>query len=212
MNKKLLPYILVIVLVGIAGYYIYNKEAKITDNNVEVGKITNPFENISIPEGKDEATRAVMQVKIDNTKAMYDEKPDIWETWIAIGNLKVVLEDYEGAVDAYRQSIVLQDNNILGYRNIAEVYKNNLKDYVSAKEYYRLALELAPGDPEIYIALALVEEYQLKDLLSAEETYLNGLRNTNDNFEILNRLLLFYNRNNPEKSKDVQDKINELYP
>ena len=70
------------------------------------------FENISIPEGKDEATRAVIQVKIDETKAMYLESPDIWETWIAIGNLKTVLEDYEGAVEAFRQSIILQNNNI----------------------------------------------------------------------------------------------------
>src|SRR3989344_159316 len=125
-NKKILLYIIIIaILIGAVGYYIYNKEAKITDNSAMVDKVIDPFENISIPEGKDEATRAVIQGKSDETKAMYLESPDIWETWIAIGNLKTVLEDYEGAVEAFRQSIILQNNNILGYRNIAEVYKRN---------------------------------------------------------------------------------------
>ena len=129
-----------------------------------------------------EATRAVMQTKIDNTKVMYQDKPDIWETWIAIGNLKVLLGDYEGAIAAYRESISLQSNNILGYRNIAEVYKNNLRDYEKAQEFYGLAIEVNPLDPESYIAKALIEEFQLNDIESAERTYLAGLAKTGNNF------------------------------
>ncbi|MDP2684223.1 MAG: tetratricopeptide repeat protein [bacterium] len=214
-NNKILVYLIIVILIGGVGYYIYNKEVKISEKsnqNIE-NEQKDPFADLVIPVDIDEATKTVMQTHIDNTKEMYNEKPDIWETWIAIGNLKAMLGDYEGAIDAYRESISLQSNNILGYRNIAEVYKNNLHDYEKAIEYYRLAIELAPGDPEIYIALALIEEYQLKDLVSAEETYLNGLRATGNNFEILNRVLYFYkNNNNPEKANEIQNKINKLYP
>ena len=215
MKKKILFAFAVVILLVATGYYIYSKEVKMNENNSgnNLQTTENPFENLSIPEEMDEATKAVMQVKIDNTKVMYNEKPDIWETWIAIGNLKVILRDYEGAIDAFRQSVILQSNNILGYRNMAEVYKNNLKDYESAKEYYRLAIELNPGDPELYIALALIEEYQLKDLASAEETYLNGLNATHNSFEILNRALTFYKNNgNIDMAEEMQRRIKELYP
>ena len=211
-NKKLLIYAAVILAIVFAVYYIYNKELKIGDNN-GAGTVINPFENLVIPEDVDEATRVVMQTKIDNTKAMYEDKPDIWETWIAIGNLKVLLGDYEGAIAAYRESISLQSNNILGYRNIAEVYKNNLRDYEKAQEFYGLAIEVNPLDPESYIAKALIEEFQLNDIESAERAYLAGLAKTGNNFEILNRALIFYERNNqPQKAAEIQKKINELYP
>ena len=211
-NKKLLIYAVVILAIVFAVYYIYNKELKIGDNN-GADAVINPFENLVIPEDVAEATRAVMQTKIDNTKVMYQDKPDIWETWIAIGNLKVLLGDYEGAIAAYRESISLQSNNILGYRNIAEVYKNNLRDYEKAQEFYGLAIEVNPLDPESYIAKALIEEFQLNDIESAERAYLAGLAKTGNNFEILNRALTFYQRNNnSQRAKEIQAKINELYP
>jgi len=212
-NKKILIYFVAVVSIVAVGYFIYDKEIKIKGDNTNIGVTTNPFANITIPEDVDEATRAVMQIKIDKTMEMYEEKPEAWETWASIGNLKVLLGDYDGAIVSYRESISLQSNNILGYRNIAEVYKNNLKDYEKAKEYYSLAIEVNPGDAELFVAKALVEEFQLKDIESAEKTYLEGLSKTNNNFEILNRALTFYQRNNnPEKEKLMQEKINELYP
>lgn len=206
--EKVAYVFLVIIALG-GAYFLFSR-----NNNQEGGSVgkesSNPFENIVIPESFDEATREVIQEKIDNTKIMYDDKPDIWETWINIGNLKVLVEDYQGAIDAYRKSIQLQSNNILGYRNIAEVYKNNLKDYEKAKEYYRLAIEINPKDIELYIALALVEEFKLEDYAAAEETYLNGLKNTNNDFSLLHRILTFYkNRGELEKADEIQRMLDQ---
>lgn len=194
---------------------MYNKEKKINENsNNGVSNLVDPFQNIQIPEDVDEATRAVIQKKIDSTKEMWKEKPGIWETWIAIGNLKRnFIKDYEGAIESYKEAIRLHGLNVVAYRSIAEIYKNDLKDYEKADEYYRLAIEVVPSEPELYISLALLLEFQFNDLEKAEEVYLNGLNKTGNNFEILNRFLTFYQRSgNKERENEIQQKINELYP
>ncbi len=212
-RDKIAYIILVIILAGGVAFY-FNKDKWMPHNNNSLQDITaDPFADIVIPDKFDEATKAVIQEKIDKTKEMYNDKPDIWETWIAIGNLRAVVEDYQGAIDAYRQSIIIQSNNILGYKNIAEIYRNNLKDYEKAKEYYGLAIENNFADPDLYIALALVQQYKLNDIEGAEQTYLDGLEHTRNNFEILNRLITFYQTTgNTEKLNETKQKLKELYP
>jgi tetratricopeptide (TPR) repeat protein len=214
-KKKMVISFLVIFFVIIGGYYVYNNEKKISENiDASVSNLVDPFQNMQIPEDFDEATRNVIQKKIDLTKKMWEEKPGAWETWISIGNLKRnSIKDYDGAIEAYKESIRLHSLNFVAYRSIAEIYKNDLKDYEKADEYYRLAIEIVSDDPELYMSLALLQEFQFKDMEKAEEVYLNGLNNTDNNFEIINKLLTFYKRNgNKEREKEIQQKINELYP
>lgn len=196
------------MLVVASIFFIQKNEPKDSDNKKD--NIGDPFANMAIPEEFDEATRAVAQKKIDLTKEAYLERPNIWETWIGIGNLKVLLKDYQGAIDAYRQSLILQSNNILGYRGIAEVYNKNLEDFEKAEEYYKLAIENNPVDPEIYISLALVQDFRLNNPEAAENTYLNGLNRTDNHSSILNRLINFYKKKgDAEKQKKFENILQE---
>lgn len=196
------------------GFYIFSVK-KDSKNNVVLDNtaISAPFANMAIPMDYDEATRAVIQEKIDGIKKKYEEKPDIWEIWISIGGLKTLLKDYDGAIAAYRQSIVLYRENPLGYRGIAEVYNQNLKDYKKAQEHYKLALEINPGDVEVYIALAVLQYYRLNDAQAAEKTFASGLARTQNNEEIMVRLIRFYNTiGDKAKEKNTAKLLLQLHP
>lgn len=209
-KKKVLIFLVIFGLLAGTGFYIYNKESKIKKNNSDTqtqGEVGDPFASIKFPEGIDQATREVMQKKIDGTRQMYEKIPNAWETWIAIGSMRQMLGDYEGALSAYRQSIILQSNNVLGYRNMAEVYKNNLQDYEKAEEYYKLALENNAIDSEIYVSLALVQQFKLNNPEAAENTLLNGLNRVADKRDMLLRLINLYKTTN---QSDKQIKMEEL--
>ena len=172
----------------------------------------NPLVDLQIPDSLDEATKNVYQAKVDKTKKLYEESPEAWETWIAIGNLHVLFRDYEKGIASYRQSINLQSDNILGYRNIAEVYRNNLKDYEKAVEYYRLAIDNTPSDPDNFIKL--IQLYRLLDQPEkAEAEFGWAMGATNNNPDVLIAIIRFYKDvGNTEKYEESARLLLELYP
>lgn len=203
----MLVVILVILALALAGYLWKQKGGVLVDPNKD------PFANVQVPEGLDDATMKEYEYRIAGTKALYEENPNIWEAWIAIGNLKSLLGDYTGAIAAYQKSIELQGNNVLGYRNIAEVYNTHLKDYEKAASYYRLALNNNFLDSDLYIALAQVYDLGLKQDAKAEQVYLEGLGKTQGHPDIFIRLVRFYKDNgNVDKYKEYARKLIEANP
>lgn len=182
--------VLVLLLVG-GGVYVWYTEffhPSSYDQNLN----GDPFADVHIPSGIDENTQKTYQEKIDQTKEAYKNDPNIWETWIAIGNLKRLLKNYEGAIAAYQRSMSIQPNNILGYTNIAHVYEENLQDYKKAVDYYRLAMNNRVTDPDIYIELGNVLFYKLHQNAEAEKIYLEGLKKAKMHPDILYQLIIFY--------------------
>lgn len=213
-KKNILIYSAIFVLAAGIGFYIYKNENKIKNfgnNTKEQEESGDPFVKMVMPTGKDAAVIEVIQKNIDAAKKMYSELPGAWETWITIGNVRTMLEDYTGAISAYRQSIKLQSNNVQGYRNMAEVYNKNLNDYEKAQEYYMLAIENNAIDSEIYVSLALVQQFKLNNPGAAEITLLNGLRRVTDKRDVLLRLIALYkNTNQTDKQKEAEDTLSKL--
>ncbi len=172
-----------------------------------------PFVGITIPADLDDATRARLQTDIDDKKKMYAEKPDIWETWIAIGGLKYSLNDYDGAIEAYKKSLAITPNNILGLRNIAEVYRLGIKDYKQAASYYRLAIKNNFSDPDLYIQLAQISQYQLKDNSAAEKTIMEGMVKLGNDRSLLGALINFYeSTGNRPKYEETVRRLRAAFP
>lgn len=200
---------ILVVLVAAGLWFLKGKGVLVSDPNKD------PFRNITIPASyaSDPATKKVIEDRIAGTKAMYEESPNIWETWIAIGNLKSLLEDYPGAIAAYQKSLEFQSNNMLAYRNIAEVYNTHLQDYEQAANYYRLALNTNFSDSGLYIQLGLIYDKQLQKSDEAEKLYLDGLNKAADNTDIYTTIIKFYkDHGNMEKYKEYAQKLIALHP
>lgn len=147
--------------------------------------VTDPFAGVEVPAGLDDATRAVYEEKIQLTKEMYQKQPEIWETWIAIGNLKSLLKDQDGALAAYQHSVALQPNNLVGERNIAALYSEHFHDYERAAIHYRAAIRNEVNNVELYTNLIMIEWKQLNDLASAESTLQTGLLKTRYHYDMV---------------------------
>ena len=175
------------------------------------GKV-DPFAGLVYPSGLDADTRAVMEEKVSSTKAMYERDPDIWETWIAIGNLRQLLGDRRGAIAAYEQSLKLQENNVLGNRNMAEVYVQ-LGDYEKAARNFELAIGRNFADPDLYLKLALLYEQKLNRPDLAEVTYRQGLNYAAQNREYLSSLAAFYKQQGKwEQYREYARELVQAYP
>ena len=97
---------------------------------------------------------------------------------------------------------------------IVDPIERNLRFfYKKAEEYYKLALEINPGDVEVYITLAVLQHYRLGDTKTAEETLLAGLARTQNNEEIMIRLIRFYNTiGDKAKEKNTARLLLQLHP
>jgi tetratricopeptide (TPR) repeat protein len=217
--KKILMTVGGIIVIGLALTFVFmmGKSAFFGKNGTAntTSTMADPFLGMVIPPeyASDPATKAVIERKIELVKKAYSEKPGTWETWIAVGDIKSLLKDYNGAIAAYRNSLALNSHNIVGYRNLAVVYENNLNDFQKAAENYKLAIDNNPGDIENYIELARVQSKRLNHPLDAEKTLKDGLKVTNYNPDLWLTLVRHYQSVGDTKNYTEQAKaLMEAYP
>lgn len=192
-NYLIIAGISILLVLGGLGYWYYG-ERFLTPKN------SDPLALVTVPSNLDEATRTLYEEKLEGTKKMYQEMPNIWETWVAIGNIKSLFGDYQGALAAYEKSVTLQPNNIVAQRNIAVLYNNQLNDPERAAAHYQLAIDNEPGDVELYGDLAMIQFKRLNRPSDAEATLLQALNRGRSKRDSLSRLVRFYEEtNNQEK-------------
>lgn len=81
----------------------------------------------------------------DKLVEINNESEDIWQK---IGYCRQMLDDQEGALDAYLQADLLKPNNSWIIKRIAQIYKN-LKQPALALDYYQKAAKLTPDNVHI---------------------------------------------------------------
>lgn len=188
MNKKqvIIGASVVVVITLAIGYYWYDSGAE------QRALIQDPFANVKVPDGLDAATKQIYEEKIAATKEMYQKMPNIWETWVAIGNLMSLVGDKEGALAAYQQSVALQPNNIVAERNIAVLYADHFHDYERAAAHYRAAIRNEVNSPDLYISLINIQWKKLNDVDAAKKTLEEGFKRTGNNYDLVNFAVSFY--------------------
>ena len=187
-NYKKILLGLLLLTISVGGYFWFNRSV----NQNAVLDIKDPFAGLKVPSGLDEPTKALYEEKFTLTKEMYEKQPDIWETWVAIGNIKSLFGDQEGALAAYQQSVSLQPNNIVAERNIAVMYADHFKDYERAAAHYRAAIRNEVNNVELYINLIMIEWKELDDLATAESTLQTGLTKTRYHYDLVRLAGQFY--------------------
>lgn len=190
-----------ILIIGAFAFRIWSvgRQSSLPTTREEL--VRDPFRGLVMKDSWDEATRGVMENKLADMRKMHADKPSIWETWIGIGNLRSLFGDYAGAISAYEQSLAITGNNILGYRNIAMVYENDLRDYTKAADAYRKAIQNSAYEPDMYNALALLLANRLDNRAEAEQTYILGLQRTGGDPTLFRGLIRLY--------KEIGDRAKE---
>ncbi|OGH64441.1 MAG: hypothetical protein A2821_02890 [Candidatus Magasanikbacteria bacterium RIFCSPHIGHO2_01_FULL_41_23] len=197
----------VVILLGIAfllfglgsWYFLYIQKS----DDISVNE--DPLADIKIPNA-DATTKKIYEEKISATKEMYLKMPDIWETWVAIGNLKSLFGDYVGALAAYEQSVAIQPNNIVAQRNIAVLYAENLQDYKQAEAHYRLAIRNELNRAELYMDLIKIQWKKLNNENAAKITLEEGLKRTKNDYDLVYFAIAFYTEIGDKETADSYQK------
>lgn len=217
MNKKIkigLGIVMGLILLFLAYYwYIQVNGSKETDKNAQEEMLRDPFAGVVVPDGTDPDTRVILEEKISLTKEMHGKMPNIWETWVAIGNLKSLLGDHKGALVAYQYSVALQPNNIVAERNIAALYANHLQDYEKAAAHYRTAIKNEVNNSELYSNLVNIEWKKLKNIKNAEAALEDGLNRTRRSYDLVSLAVEFYEGiGQAEKANQYREELSKMKP
>lgn len=211
MRTRLISFFVILIVLGV-GYYIYSTQH--TSSDVSVVEIVrqDPAGGLVVPEGIDEATANVYQHHIDTALALHTEKPEEEKGWILIGGAYKLIDKPDEAIAAYKIAAEINPTSILAYRNIAEVYRQDVKDFELAAQYYRLAITHNLIDATLYISLAQLLEHQLDRPADAEQVYISAIGPRND-AGILVALIDFYDRQGDiENQKKAANALLVQYP
>lgn len=215
-KKKWIFIITLIAVLIILAWFIFprkNRTAPPQQSTTVVQE--DPFASLVIPQKfqTDAATKQVIEQHINDAKKLYKEKPNVWESWVAIGGIRLLVEDYRGAIDAYKKSAKLAPNNPVSYRDIASVYDTNLRDNENAAYYYRLAIRNNPRDADLYVLLGNLQYQRLHNANAAETTYRDGALHSADPAQLMTMLVFLYQKTgDTQKYKDEVRQLIQKYP
>jgi tetratricopeptide (TPR) repeat protein len=214
MKKKVIIWLIVIVVLGGIFYLYQNKENRDIDNFIN--KIKTDYRVSDFIDSALETSEAQRMVDRLNEAYVYLEEGDkLYLSWIDIGMYKKVLGDYSGAEDAWRSAVALSDNPALAYGNLANLYFYNLRDYIKAEEYYKKALDAVPGSYTYREGLADLYRYDLRNKVNeVEQIMKDGVeKDINNSIAYYAYLVDFFSsENNEEKIKEYTKKIKEIDP
>lgn len=211
-NKAIIVLIVILVLVAAGGIYFLSVRDK---NDTKVGGNWDDPEyvfDIKIPEDFDEGKLERVNMKMDEARALFENRHEDSWAWITLGNLYEFVYDDDRAAVAYEKALDVSPYSITAVLNLASLYERH-EDFGQAEYYYKRAIEVNSSSPDPYDRLAKFYYQKLKDNEKAEQVYLEGLQNIPDHPDLLVNIIRFYERtNNRERQVFYAKRLLELYP
>lgn len=199
-NNLIVAIIIVVVAVGLMGYYLYPRAGN--HQKAAPDYFTINIVDQTLPPEKRDAYVAEFN-KVHETLS---ENPDLFNSWMELGAIKKQLGDYKGAEEIWLHATDLRPKNSLSYNNLADLYSNFLKDYDKAIPNYEMAIKNSIGEP---INVSYVRNffefyyYYVKDNTKAEQVLLSGVENNPKSADMLNLTASFY-QDQGSKSKALE--------
>ncbi|OGY64282.1 MAG: hypothetical protein A3I89_01165 [Candidatus Harrisonbacteria bacterium RIFCSPLOWO2_02_FULL_41_11] len=134
--------------------------------------------------------------KLDELIKLIRNKYDYVNAWYDLGAYRMVIGDYDGAIEAYQFVPLIKSGDYIGYVNLGDIYSHYLKNYPLAEENFLKALKNNSAYVSGYVELAvLYENYFESGYQKAEDLLLSGIRFNEGNLHIKIKLAEFYERN-----------------
>ncbi len=219
MNKNtqtILGILLVLIIAGLVGFYIYNDNSKDTtllekesevivdsdDSNkdYEIEVIPSAYTDtptIPVPDLNreivfnedtlDEA-KSIISEKINKLVKELKENSNLLQNWMSLGLYRKSTGDYEGARDAWEYISAVNSRDSLSFRNLGDLYGYYLNDPKKAEENFLKAIETDPNQIEYYFKTAEFYREVMEDPTKARAIVQQGIE-SNQSSEELKSLL-----------------------
>lgn len=218
-TKVIIQIIIIILLISGLGYYFYldYQKGKIPeDPKIEIIRqiATLTFVQQDLSEEK----KTEYQEKFENRAEIFLNNPEGAEAFwplIAMAQIKELVEDYQGAVQALLWAVDLQPKSYLANGNLANLYFRHYHDFAQAEKYYLKAIE--PDDSKTityYFDLHEIYRYFYKqETTLAEDILKQGLERYPQATDLMAILAHYYNDlGQEEKAREYYQKILEINP
>ena len=197
MSKPKIVIIIVIAAAAVLGLlYYYQQQGFIdifpTAQDREINRALEIDESkFSAAEGLSEEAFNAKIEELKQQKDVVKDNPDDANAWLRFGNLKEFLNDHEGAIVAWKQTVRVQSVNFIAVLNIANNYQYFIKDLPKAEEYYRRALEIDKSLTQGYQGLIDLYRFNWKEKRGElEQLLIDGANNDAPNAVAYLRLLV----------------------
>lgn len=206
-------FLLMLAIVG-AGFYFFghSRTSDETDENKDVvakrevqpGGTEDIFENdsvaaipnldrpIIISPDIPEATEMLARTKIEEISSALKENNKLFSHWLDLGIYRKIIEDFEGAKEAWIYASALQPDDARPYNNLADLAIYYVHDNQAGEHYLLKAIEKSPDQLYYYNAAFEFYYYVLKDEHRAKAMLEQGIAK------------------NPNASKPLQDLLNSI--
>lgn len=88
--------------------------------------------------------------QIKHFEASLINKPENFNEWIQLGNLRKAIGDYFGAVEYWNYASLLQPTYHVPLNNLGNLYQYTLNDMTKAEEYFKKMIEVSPKSEDSY--------------------------------------------------------------
>ena len=143
-----------------------------------------------------DSSRKSALAKLDELIKLIKGKYDYVNAWYDLGAYRIVIGDYDGAIDAYKFVVLLKPGDYISYANLGDIYMNYLKNYPLAEENFLKAIKNNSAYFFGYTELATLYENNFNDgKQKAEDLFLLGIKLNAENLYLKIKFAEFYERN-----------------
>lgn len=218
MRAQVVSGLIILILLGGAGYYIYRSNQSVgeapaagglgtttpvAENGIAVGEpapggtaelvapdLSRPY---VAPARLPESIRKESEAKYTAAVASLREDSSRWNAWMEVAVYRKGSDDFKGAEEVWLYVTERWPTDPTAYANLADLYANYLASYEKAEAYYRRAISLKPDNIAMYVNLHDLYRLRYKTGSSAAaDVLLEGLARFPKNIDLLYRLGLYY--------------------
>jgi len=131
-----------------------------------------------------EDAKAIMEEKITLNRKTLTENPNLYESWIELGNQYKIVGDLPKAFEAWEYAGLLNPYNAVSFHNLGDVYGYYLNDPIKAEENFLKAIENAPSDSFYYIQTSEFYRLVLENSTKAKDILEQGFEKNPDSPEL----------------------------
>jgi len=153
MTKKKIIILLIILAVIGEGIYLAKDYFWPAKDNLPAGEESWDYEKyLTIGYSQEQIDKLIAEIERLNSEL--EKLPNNYETFLKIGNIYMMLEEYEKAEGIFLQAVEAEPSYAPAYANLGELYGSFGEEKLKAMEYYKKAIELNPWRSQYYRSLA----------------------------------------------------------
>lgn len=223
-NKTLQYLILILVVVLIGGYFIWQGKFKqepsnqSNNTNQSLG-VERFFEFKVVDQTLANDLKNKYYVDFSQMKTILEKDNKNTDALKEMAKIKKYIGDYEGAREILLYAEEISPLNYTIPQSLADLCQNFIKDYTCAEDAYKRAIDKCVGKSEtdcslLYLDLSDLYYNNFSDKkIETEKVLLEGLKALPDNLNLLSYLANYYKKEgNVAKAKEIYNKILKLDP